>query len=77
MAGYSHITWECPYFSWDEKRGKKICVHCEGGRIDLADKISTKEYTNSYCANNPGWKKCTVAQMLTKQYERMENNEEK
>lgn len=34
MAGYSHKTWACPFFRWDER----LCVRCEGGCMSFPDR---------------------------------------
>ena len=36
MAGYSHKTWACPFFRWDER----LCVRCEGGCMSFPDRKS-------------------------------------
>ena len=76
MAGYSHQTWSCPFFTWDER----LAVHCEGGRIRFPDWDARQAYTGQYCAceglltgfNANGWKRCTVARNLLRYYERTE-----
>ena len=59
MAGYSHKTWACPFFRWDER----LCVRCEGGCMNFPDREA---------ANLQDWKSCTVAANLLKYYERTE-----
>ncbi len=66
MAGYTHRTWTCPFFKWDEK----YKVHCEGARLVFPDKETEWEYTGSYCAGKNGWKNCSVAESLLKYYDR-------
>ena len=68
MAGYSHKTWICPYFQWDERRK----VHCEGRCcVAFPDQKAYEEYTGAFCANrNGGWRRCTIAQALNGYYER-------
>lgn len=61
----------CPFYSWEEKHK----VHCEGGVMNFLDAEAMREYISQYCAQNPGWKKCTVAQNLQNTYERVENDE--
>lgn len=64
---YSHRTWACPFFKWDER----LCVHCEnGGRISLPDRQAAKEYMDRYCASATGWKDCSFASSLLRYYER-------
>ena len=69
--GYSKRSWACPYFKWDER----MCVHCENGtRVRFAHTKSRNRYYKLYCANNPGWNNCTVADALNKHYEEMYKN---
>lgn len=69
--GYSNKTWQCPFFRWDER----LCVHCEGGKVEFPDMKVRDYYINRYCADNPGWKKCTIASFLERFYEREEDDE--
>ena len=68
LAGYSHKTWACPFFHWDER----LCVRCEGGCMSFQDREALAEYADRYCANLQDWKSCTVAANLLKYYERTE-----
>lgn len=61
-------AWSCPFYTWSERLG----VHCEGGRLRFPDKDAADEYANRYCAENSGWKNCTVARALLRYYERTE-----
>lgn len=69
-VGYSHKTWACPFFRWDER----MCVHCEGGKVDFPDMDTRGEYIDRYCASVPGWEKCTIASSLENFYERKEKH---
>jgi hypothetical protein len=65
---YSHKTWRCPYFRYDEKRS----VHCEGGTvIRFPDRRSIQDYTTAFCAAY-NYGECTVAKALNNYYERKE-----
>ena len=66
MAGYSHKSWSCPFFVWDER----LAVHCEGGRLRFPDWEAAGEFTNRFCAGGMGWKNCSVARNLLLYYER-------
>ena len=71
---YSNKTYRCPFFKWDER----LCVHCElGTRIKFPDIKVRGRYVDLFCANNPGWEKCSVADSLNKYYEENENGKEK
>lgn len=70
MAGYTHKSWACPFFSWDEK----CKVHCEGGCIKFRDRREAGDYQDRYCASVTGWKDCTMAKSAVEYYERTEKN---
>lgn len=38
--GYSHRTWACPFYRWDER----CKVHCEGGCVAFPDREAAAEY---------------------------------
>ena len=69
--GYSHISWACPFFTWDEK----LAVHCEAGVVRFPDKVSIKEYSNHYCANLEQWRGCSLAAALLAHYDRKEQSQ--
>lgn len=62
----------CPYYSWED--GLNVC--CEGARLRFADAAERKAYICRYCAAVPGWEDCTIAQNITKRYERSSGDEE-
>lgn len=64
--GYSHITWTCPFFVWDERQK----IHCEAGVIMPPDKKTMSHYARMYCANLPGWERCSLARCLVEHYDR-------
>ena len=65
---YYAQPYSCPFFRWDEK--KKL--HCEAGCAVFPSVGALKEYSGAYCANVPGWRKCTLAAHLESLYERGE-----
>lgn len=65
MALYSHKTWKCPFFTWDEREK----IHCEGGVLKFEDKESLDEYAESFCACD-NWGKCSIAQNRLNWYEK-------
>lgn len=74
MAGYSHLTWVCPFYVWDER----LAVHCECGALRFPDWRARQAYTNQYCGgedNERGWKRCTLARNQLLYYERAEAGE--
>ena len=72
---YWHKFWACPFYKWNDKTK----VACEGGcRLSFPDKPTACEYMDRYCANNPGWKGCTLARSLLKYHEgKIEDEKEK
>lgn len=68
--GYSHITWTCPFFKWDEK----MAVHCEAGVARFPDRTSIQAYSRDYCANLEQWRECSLAAALLAHYDRKENS---
>ncbi len=74
MAAYSHITWTCPFLTWDER----LVVHCECGVVKFPDWEARCEYVNALCANITdcaGWKRCSLAKNRLLYYERTECDE--
>lgn len=53
MAGYSHKTWACPFFHWDER----LCVRCEGGCMSFPDREALAEYADPLLRQPPGLEK--------------------
>lgn len=66
-------TWSCPFYQWT----KTGMVSCEGGRMDFPSKESFNDYATRFCANNPGWRSCTIAQNLGRHYERGNKHEKR
>lgn len=69
--GYSHLSWACPYFSYDAKR----VIKCEAGRITFPDRQAEREHTHNFCADIDGWKRCTLAALMSDYYERINDAE--
>lgn len=66
-------TWICPFY----QRAQTGVVSCEGGRMDFPSEDAFNDYTRRFCANNPGWRRCTIAQSLGRYYEREIEDEER
>ncbi len=68
MSCHDHsIGWACPYYAGDAK----LKVFCEGGcRVSFPDQQAMADYAGAYCANVPGWEKCTVAAARNRFYAR-------
>ncbi len=62
------LTWCCPFFTWEEKN----CVHCEGAKLRFGTAEGRLDYARRFCANASGWKDCTLAQNLVREFERSE-----
>ena len=65
MGDYWHKPWACPYFKWDTKKN----LACEAGSLAFPSVRIACRYYDQYCANVPGWEKCTMAQAMTEYYE--------
>lgn len=66
------MTYCCPFWTWEEKHA----LHCKGATISFRGKMERKSFVMSYCANNPGWRRCPMAQEMLEEYERMDKNGE-
>jgi len=58
-------VYDCPFWRWEER----MRVHCEGGNVRFSDAAMRADYIGRYCANNPGWKACSIAAGLLRHYE--------
>ena len=72
LGYYRQLDFACPYYGWESKSA----VHCDGGNVKLPNGAAAEEYFLTYCANVPGWRRCTVARAITrhleKKYEELE-----
>lgn len=60
-------TYCCPFWLYE----RKGCIHCEAGKLIFSDPSDFSDYADRYCAINPGWKNCTLAQSKLRSYERI------
>lgn len=58
-----YIYFMCPYYRCDNY--KTGGVTCDCGHFNLGSKKYSRLYFGKYCANNPGWEKCTLAMHMT------------
>ena len=71
--GYSSRVWTCPFFQWDER----LAVHCEGGsRVRFARLRTYRQYVSCYCCDLNGWRRCSIADALNKQYDDEEDEDD-
>lgn len=63
MHSYSRLYFICPYYQGDNRDGG---VTCECGRLKFKSTKYARIYFSQYCANNPGWEQCSLAQHMTK-----------
>ena len=69
---YWHKKWRCPFFIWDDREH----VACEGKcKISFPDDVAAKEFMEGFCASDPGWEKCAIAENKLRFYERKEKEE--
>jgi hypothetical protein len=59
-------AYQCPFFSWEEDHCK---LHCEGAVLKFTAPVAMDNYIDAFCADNPGWKNCTVAKNIMNAYE--------
>lgn len=45
--------------------------------MDFPSKEAFNDYATRFCANNPGWRSCTIAQNLGRHYERGNKHEKR
>lgn len=64
-------TMYCPFIITDyaDKRGD-YKLRCERGKLQFADRDSFNDFVCDYCGSEGGWKTCTMAKSLQKDYER-------
>ncbi len=64
--GDTGVVFVCPFYKWS--RGMRI--GCEGEcRVSFPDRAAFERYVGAYCANLPGWEKCTLAEARNQYYE--------
>lgn len=63
-------VFQCPYYKWTGG----LRVFCESGRTDFTSKQALRDFVCRYCGSDPGWKSCTMAQRLNREYERGQRN---
>ena len=56
----------CPFFKWE----KKLAQYCEAARVCYPSRTARTEYQGLFCASADGWRKCTLAQEMCREYER-------
>lgn len=62
-------AFQCPFWRWSDKKRDGSST-CEGCRLEFAAVEERREYLARYCANDTGWRNCTVARNLSISYER-------
>lgn len=62
-------AFQCPFWKGGG-RGKESSSICEGCRLEFAAVEEQSAYFSRYCANDTGWRDCTVARNLSISYER-------
>ena len=63
---------ECPFIiaNYKDKRNENKLT-CEAGKLSFPDGESFDDYVDTYCANQCGWSKCSMAVILQRYYERI------
>lgn len=67
-------AYQCPFYK-DSYRNptQKKGVVCEIGNIVFPDHQTSEDYKTSYCANECGWRQCSIAIVLQRYYYRKED----
>lgn len=65
------MTWffQCPFWKQSGKSAGAPSI-CEGCQLNFAGKEEREAYLTRYCANETGWRSCTIARNLLISYER-------
>lgn len=66
-------VFECPFYQWC--RGHT--VYCEAGRLEFPGGEAYADYCNRFCGDPTGWRGCTLAQALDRDYDRRTAHREK
>ena len=66
-------AFQCPYFRRASAPRRR--VNCSCGALQFPSLQGYLEYTKTYCAANPGWEKCALAQALNEEEMRREAGE--
>lgn len=64
MAQFSNRVFLCPFFTSANTADR---VNCEGGRVMMPGRDTTRDYSVRYCAGD--WKQCSIARSLLKYYD--------
>lgn len=64
------IGTKCPFFRYEDKTKKTTVIHCEKITLGFANKKAKVKYQEAYCNDINGWQKCSVAEFVSKEYEK-------
>jgi hypothetical protein len=71
MARIYRGAYQCPFFRHNSKNG----FSCEAGEISFPDQKTARDHSFHYCANEAGWRLCSLAKTLQRYYDRKEGEE--
>lgn len=72
MPRIYRVPYQCPFY----KKSLPLSLHCEGADITFPDVTAARDHVCAFCANEFGWRKCSVAIMLQRYYDRKEDGED-
>ena len=62
-------AYQCPFFI----RGFTHGLRCEGGELVFPDALAAQDHASAFCANECGWRRCSIAVTLERYYDRKED----
>lgn len=67
--GYGNKIFACPFYMDDDR----LEVSCENGqKVRFRDFPSRSRFVDAHCANVRGWAACSIARMLSDEWDEME-----
>jgi hypothetical protein len=68
-------AYQCPFFfkqAYGKQQQGARGVKCEAGEILFPNFRAAEDHKTAFCANECGWRRCSIAITLLKHYEREE-----
>lgn len=64
------LAFGCPFFRWEDVKGKEIPrLICDGAAITFKSASVRKGFVYTHCADATGWEKCPFAKILFEEWE--------
>lgn len=70
-------AYQCPFFSKPahSNSDRRLGVKCEAGEILFPDQKTSDDHKANFCANECGWRRCSIAITLQRYYDRKEGTD--